>query len=107
MKINIDKSLGNVWKYPTECLIFAPAIRKSTFLSKSQVYSRKPAAGGNGGSKLQKFLENYLVDSKKGFTFAPLSAPKISGEVSEKWFFELLVNLRKSVVFICQFPFRK
>ena len=28
MKINIEKSLGNVWKYPTECLIFAPAIRK-------------------------------------------------------------------------------
>ena len=33
---------------------------------------------------MQKFLENYLVDSKKGFTFAPLSAPKTGGEVLKK-----------------------
>ena len=52
------------------------------------------------------FLKKDLESPKKGFTFAPLSAPKISGKVSEKWFFELLVNLRKSVVFICQFPFK-
>ncbi|MFQ9760353.1 MAG: hypothetical protein ACLRZL_06475 [Alistipes communis] len=89
---------------------FAPAIRKSTFLSKSQVYSRKPAAGGNGGSKLQKFLENYLVDSKKGFTFAPLSAPKTGGEVLKKlrkkssskiWW------IRKKVLPLHHFPLRK
>ena len=72
------------------------------FLSKSQVYSRKPAAGGNGGSKLQKFLENYLVDSKKGFTFAPLSAPKTGGEVLKKLrkkFFKNLVDSKKGFTF--------
>jgi hypothetical protein len=37
----------------------------------------------------KKFLKN-LVIKKKGFTFAPLSAPKMSDEFF-KWFFDLLV----------------
>ena len=42
---------------------------------------------------MQKFLENYLVDSKKGFTFAPLSAPKKGGEVLKKALKKVLQNL--------------
>jgi hypothetical protein len=51
---------------------------------------------------LQKFLENYLVDSKKGFTFAPLSAPKTGGEVLKKLrkkFFKNLVDSKKGFIF--------
>jgi hypothetical protein len=55
-------------------------------------------------------LENYLVDSKKGFTFAPLSAPKTGGEVLKKlrkkssskiWW------IRKKVLPLHHFPLRK
>ena len=51
---------------------------------------------------MQKFLENYLVDSKKGFIFAPLSAPKISGEVLKKLrkkFFKNLADSKKGFTF--------
>ena len=51
---------------------------------------------------MQKFLENYLVDSKKGFTFAPLSAPKTGGEVLKKLrkkFFKNLVDSKKGFTF--------
>ena len=42
------------------------------------------------------------MDSKKGFTFAPLSAPKISGEVLKKLrkkFFKNLADSKKGFTF--------
>ena len=56
------------------------------------------------------FLKKDLESPKKGFTFAPLSAPKTGGEVLKKLrkkFFKNLVDSKKGFTFATAFRFEK
>ena len=91
MKINIEKSLGNVWKYPTECLIFAPAIENETYSERQRgslksSFEKKSSERFGRDAKMsylcttfrseralktfEVFLKKIWKVRKKGFTFA-------------------------------------